>query len=142
MRGVDSLKKWTEEYDLFAVKSKKAKKTNSFVYFLQEATARQSAYGFIWPLMIITACENLFYSQVKVTHLKNPYFHADSESTVANHTQNWCSFQVRLQILWVTSDQNKLSNWIFSSRSLCGGMLLWVAHLVSLISCLIFRRCY
>jgi len=32
---------------LFAVKSKKANKTTSFVRFLGEPTARQSAFGFI-----------------------------------------------------------------------------------------------
>jgi hypothetical protein len=32
---------------LFAVKSKKANKTNSFVRFLGESTARKSAFGFI-----------------------------------------------------------------------------------------------
>ena len=37
-------------FDLFAVKSKKANKTNSFVHFLGESTARKSAFGFIWPL--------------------------------------------------------------------------------------------
>ena len=50
MRAVDSPKKWTDEFDLFAVKSKKANKTNSFVRFLGESTTRKSAYSFIWPL--------------------------------------------------------------------------------------------
>jgi hypothetical protein len=46
-RAVDSPKKQTNEFDLFAVKSKKANKTNFFVCFLGESTARQSAFGFI-----------------------------------------------------------------------------------------------
>ena len=37
----------TSEFVLIAVKSKKANKTNSFVRFLGESTARQSAFGFI-----------------------------------------------------------------------------------------------
>ena len=49
-RAVDSPKKRTNEFVLFAVKSKKANKTNSFVRFLGESTAHQSAFGFIWPL--------------------------------------------------------------------------------------------
>ena len=36
---------------MFDVKSKKAKKTNSSARFLEESTARQSAFGFIWPLI-------------------------------------------------------------------------------------------
>ena len=38
---------------MFAVKSKKANKTNSFVRVLGESTAHQSAFGFIWPLPLI-----------------------------------------------------------------------------------------
>ena len=41
----------TNEFVLFAVKRKKANKTNSFVRFLGESTARQSAFGLIWPLL-------------------------------------------------------------------------------------------
>ena len=37
-RAVDSPKKWTNEFDLFAVKSKKANKINSFVRFLGEVS--------------------------------------------------------------------------------------------------------
>ena len=48
--AVNFPKKWTNEFVLFAVKSKKASKTNLFVHFLGEYTARQSALGFIWPL--------------------------------------------------------------------------------------------
>ena len=43
-RAVDSPKKRTYEFDLFAVKSKKANKTNSSVHFLGESMARQSAF--------------------------------------------------------------------------------------------------
>ena len=46
-RAIDSPKKRTNEFILFAVKSKKANKTNSFVRFLGESTARQSAFDFI-----------------------------------------------------------------------------------------------
>ena len=42
-----SQKKRTNELVLFAVKNKKANKTNSFVRFMGESTARQSALGFI-----------------------------------------------------------------------------------------------
>ena len=55
-RAVDSPKKWTDKFDLFVVKSKKANKTNSFaclfVYFVGKSKARQSAFGFIWPLLL------------------------------------------------------------------------------------------
>ena len=37
----------TNEFDLFAVKRKKANKTNLLVRFLGESTARKSAFGFI-----------------------------------------------------------------------------------------------
>ena len=43
-RAVDSSKKGTDEFDLFAVKSKKANKTNSSVLFLGESMDRQSAF--------------------------------------------------------------------------------------------------
>ena len=46
-RAIDSPKKRTDEFVLFAVKSKKANKSNSSVRFLGESTARQSAFGFI-----------------------------------------------------------------------------------------------
>ena len=42
-RAVDSPKKRTDEFDLFAVKRKKANKTNSSGFFLGESIARQSA---------------------------------------------------------------------------------------------------
>ena len=48
MHAVDSPKKWTNEFGLFALKSKSKKKM--FVHFLGESTVRQSAYCFIWPL--------------------------------------------------------------------------------------------
>ena len=44
---VDSPKKRTNEFVLFALKSKKANKTNSFIRFLGESTPGKSAYGFI-----------------------------------------------------------------------------------------------
>ena len=37
-RAVDSPKEWTDEFDLFTVKSKKANKTNSSVHFLGEVS--------------------------------------------------------------------------------------------------------
>ena len=43
-RAIDSPKKRTEEFDLFAMKSKKANKTNSSIHFLGESMARQSAF--------------------------------------------------------------------------------------------------
>ena len=43
-QAVDSPKKQTDEFDLFAVRSKKANKTNSSVRFLGESMARQSAF--------------------------------------------------------------------------------------------------
>ena len=45
--AVDSPKKRMNEFVLFAVKSKKANKKNSFIHFLCESMARQSAFGFI-----------------------------------------------------------------------------------------------
>ena len=51
-RAIDSPKKQTNEFVLFAMKSKKASKTNLFVHFLGESAVRQSAFGFIWPLVI------------------------------------------------------------------------------------------
>ena len=42
--AVDSPKKRTEEFDVFAVKSEKTNKTNSSVRFLGESMARQSAF--------------------------------------------------------------------------------------------------
>ena len=44
LSAVDSPKKRTDEFDLFAMKSKKANKTNSSVRFLGESMARQSAF--------------------------------------------------------------------------------------------------
>ena len=45
-----SPKKRTDEFDLFALKSKKANKTNSSVCFLGESMARQSAFEINLPL--------------------------------------------------------------------------------------------
>ena len=50
-RAIDSPKKRTNEFDFFAVKSKKAKNPNLLVHFLGEYMARQSAYSFIQPLL-------------------------------------------------------------------------------------------
>ena len=44
--AVDSHKNRTNKFVLFAVKSKKANKTNLFVRFLGESRARKSAFGF------------------------------------------------------------------------------------------------
>ena len=46
-RAVDSTKKRMNEFVLFAFLLFTAKKPNSFVHFLGESTARQSAFGFI-----------------------------------------------------------------------------------------------
>ena len=50
-QAVDSPKKWTDKFDLFALKSKKGNKTNSSVCFLGESMARQSAFQINWPLV-------------------------------------------------------------------------------------------
>ena len=47
LRAIDSPKKRTKDFGFFAVKCKKATKTNLFVRFLGESAARQSAFGFI-----------------------------------------------------------------------------------------------
>ena len=54
-RTVDSPKKRTNEFGFFCHKIKK-KNTISFVWFLGESTASQSAYGFIWPLKSLKIC--------------------------------------------------------------------------------------
>ena len=46
------------EFVLFVVKSKKANKTNSFLRFLGESTARQSAFGFISSLVYVKKFRN------------------------------------------------------------------------------------
>ena len=43
-RVIDSPKKQMDEFDLFALKTKKANKTNSSIRFLGESMARQSAF--------------------------------------------------------------------------------------------------
>ena len=45
-QAIDSPKKRTDEFDLFAVKSKKANKTNLSVCFLGESMAHQSVFEF------------------------------------------------------------------------------------------------
>ena len=54
LHAVDSPTKSTKwiNYFFFAVNSKKATKTNSFVRFLGESAARQSACGFNWSAKI------------------------------------------------------------------------------------------
>ena len=49
-RAVDSPKNQTDEFDLLAVKIKKANKTNSSVRFLGESMERQFAFEINWPL--------------------------------------------------------------------------------------------
>ena len=62
MPAVDSPKKRTNKFGVFLPwRVKKQKKTNSFVRFLGEPTACQSAYGFIWPLEVEA---NLLYQNV------------------------------------------------------------------------------
>ena len=66
--AVDSPKKRTDEFDLFAVKSKKEYKTNSSVGFLGESMVRQSAFEINWPLVITKFLKNSFmhfYQRVK-----------------------------------------------------------------------------
>ena len=56
-RLIDSPK--NEQTNLFLLpwkankQKKKQKNPNSFLRFLEESTARQSAFGFIWPLSIV-----------------------------------------------------------------------------------------
>ena len=49
-RAIDSPKKQTDEFDLFAVKCRKTNKTNASIRFLGESMARQSAFEINWPL--------------------------------------------------------------------------------------------
>ena len=46
-----SPKKRTDEFVLFAFLLFTANKSNSYIQFLGESMARQSAIGFIWPLV-------------------------------------------------------------------------------------------
>ena len=66
--ALDSPKKRTDEFDLFAVKSKKANKTNLSVHFLGESMARQSAFEINWPLALI---QHIFI--VCVIHILSTY---------------------------------------------------------------------
>ena len=55
-----------DEFDLFAVKSEKANKTNSSIRFLGEFMARQSTFQIDWPLA------NVLLSNINsVLHSKN-----------------------------------------------------------------------
>ena len=47
LRAADSLKKRTNKFGFFDMKSKKARKTNSFVRFFGESMVRQSVFDFI-----------------------------------------------------------------------------------------------
>ena len=58
--AVDSPKKRTGEFDLFAVKSKTANKTNSSVRFFGESMARQSAFEINCPLSAYVSTLNPF----------------------------------------------------------------------------------
>ena len=49
-RAVDSLKKRTNKFVFIAFLLYTANKTNSFVHFLGESTARRNCFRFIWPL--------------------------------------------------------------------------------------------
>ena len=51
---MDSPKKGTDEFDLFAVKSKKVNKTNSFIHFLGEVSRPYIAFEINWPLVMGT----------------------------------------------------------------------------------------
>ena len=50
--AVDSPKKWTKKFVLFAFLLFTANKTNSFVRFLEKSTARPNCFWLIWPLEI------------------------------------------------------------------------------------------
>ena len=53
-----------DEFDLFAVKSKKANKTNSSFCFLGESMVRQSAFKINWPLAITPKSEDKYVVKV------------------------------------------------------------------------------
>ena len=53
-RAIDSPKKRTDEFDLVAVKSKKANKTNSSVHFLKNLWRSNSAFEINLPLVWTT----------------------------------------------------------------------------------------
>ena len=65
-RAIDSPKKQTDEFDLFAVKSKKANKTNSSAHFLGESMARQSAFEINWLLPSTNFFKKLFFLAQKI----------------------------------------------------------------------------
>ena len=57
-----------DKFDLLAVKSKKANKTNLFVHFLGESMARQSAFGLsdLYLMPDIIRCDlHIFYPLFK-----------------------------------------------------------------------------
>ena len=56
-----------DEFDLFAVKSKKANKTNSSLCFLGESMARQFAFEINWPL-VHPINRNLYLYRLLVLH--------------------------------------------------------------------------
>ena len=74
MRTVDSPKKMNKHICfVFAVKSRKASKLNSFVYFLGESTARQSTYGFIWPLVVGRTLYDCVWGNLRIFHTSFNY---------------------------------------------------------------------
>ena len=66
---IDSPKKRMNEFVCFFLLfySSWQKKTNSFVQFLGESTARKSAYGFIWPLSIQRQIKLGYFFQISNT---------------------------------------------------------------------------
>ena len=86
-RTVDSPKKQTNKFVLFAVKSKKANETNSFIHFFGEPTAHQSAFGFIWPLV----------EQPTIDSVSKANFKCPIKSKVANDRLCWAVFSTTKQ---------------------------------------------
>ena len=58
---------------------KQKNKTNSFLCFLGESTARQSVYGFIWPLPTLP-CKHSLWTTPKYDLFTNWYFECVSYS--------------------------------------------------------------
>ena len=61
-RAIDSPKKRTDEFVLFAFLLFTANKSNSSVHFLGESTARQSVFEIDWPLVFFETKSSLTIS--------------------------------------------------------------------------------
>ena len=65
-RAIDSPKKRTDEFVLFAFLLFTANKSNSYIQFLGESMARQSAIGFIRPLELVFVAEQWIWKLQKI----------------------------------------------------------------------------